>query len=207
VAGQSGGKAFFGKLALARPGDPDHGQRAEAPENVDGGRAAAVEKAFAEREVDAQLGQPAARPDPMREERKDGCCQKRGDGAAGAEAQAIRARTPRNQRGQGYCQEFKEQRELRLGRSGAQAAEEKRTRAKPVPGLAGKGKDVARAAGRTVEIPGEGSAYQGKDDNGHGHHGEVAQQRLRSRAAAAQPGIDERHTGDGQRRQQQHSQS
>jgi hypothetical protein len=42
VAGQGGGQSFPGELALARPYDPDDGQRAQAAKDVRGGRAAAV---------------------------------------------------------------------------------------------------------------------------------------------------------------------
>ena len=108
VAGEGGGEAFLGELALAEAGDPDDGESAETAEDVDGGCAAGIEKAGAEGEVDAQLGQPSAGPYPMREKRKDGCGQDCGSCAAGGKAQAVRSRAPRNHGGQGYGQELKE---------------------------------------------------------------------------------------------------
>jgi hypothetical protein len=116
----------LGKLALAGAGDPDHGEGAEAAEDVDGGRAAGIEKARAEGEVDAQLGQPAAAPDPMRQQRKDKWRRGRRGGAARGEAQRSAPEPQGMSDGQGDGQEFKEQRELRLGRGSAQAAEQKR---------------------------------------------------------------------------------
>ena len=66
--------------------------------------------------------------------------------AAGSEAQAICSRTPGDKGSEGHSEEFKEEGELRLRRSGVEAAEQKRAGAEPVPGLAGQVKRVAHAA-------------------------------------------------------------
>ena len=92
---------------------------------------------------------------------------------------------------------------LRMERGRAQAAEQKRSGAEPVPRLAGQMKDVAPAAGKAA---GQGRAEDGKDNGGDGDDGQVAEQRLRSGAGAAKAGIDERHAGDGERREQQAAQ-
>ena len=47
VAGHGGGEAFLGELAAAGTGDPDHGQGAQAAEEMNGARAAGVEEAGA----------------------------------------------------------------------------------------------------------------------------------------------------------------
>jgi hypothetical protein len=139
----------------------------------------------------------------MSRERKDDCSQNRRRGAAGGEPPAVRSRAPGDQSGHGHGQEFKEKRELGLRRGRAQAAEQQRSGAEPVPGLAGQLKRVARAAGSTDP----GCADQREDDGGDGHNGQVSQQRLGRRAGATKAGVDERHAGDGQRRKEQKRES
>ncbi len=91
VTGQRGRKAFLGELALARTCDPDNGEGAESAQDMDCGRSAGIEKARAEREVDAELRQPTAVPDPVREQRKDDGGSHGSGSAAGGEAPAIRS--------------------------------------------------------------------------------------------------------------------
>ena len=75
---------------------------------MDRGRAAAIEEARAQAEVDAELSQPSAAPDPMRSERKDDCGEDRSGGAAGRQPPAVRSRAPGKHGGQSYGQELKE---------------------------------------------------------------------------------------------------
>ena len=106
MSGHGGGEAFLGELASAGAGDPDHGERAEAAQGVNRGRAAAIEKAGAEREIYAELGQPAASPDPMRQKRKDETGQDRGRYHARRKPPSISSGAPGNHGREGNGQEF-----------------------------------------------------------------------------------------------------
>ena len=108
VAGHRGRKASLGELALAGAGDPDEGEGAESSQSVNRGRAAGVEKACAERKVDAQLRQPSADPDPMGKDGKDEGGENGGDCAAGGEAQAVSSRSPGDEGDESDGEKFKQ---------------------------------------------------------------------------------------------------
>ena len=200
MAGYGGGEAFPGEFAFARAGDPDHGEGAETAQDVDGSGAAGIEEAGAEGEVDAQLGEPAAAPDPMGEEREDEGGEDGSRGRTRGEPPAVRTRAPGNEHGEGYGEELKEHGELRTGRGSAETAQQQGACASPVPRLSGELEDVR---GGTV---GEGGADQREGNDGNGHHDQAAEQRLRRRTGAAQAGVDEGHAGNGKRRKQQEAQ-
>ena len=118
----------------------------------------------------------------MRDKRKDDCGQDRGSCCTSGEAEAVRSRAPGDEGGHGYGQKFKEERELGLKRGGAEAAEQKRTCAEPVPGLAGQVKDVAWTTGQTggcaSQAAGQSCADESENDGGNGHDGQAAEERL-----------------------------
>ena len=162
---------------------------------MDRGCTAGIEEAGAEAKVDAELGEPAARPDPMREKGKDQGGEDCRGGTPGGEAEPVRSRAPGDERGQGHGEQFIKQRELGVGRSCREAGEEVRAFAKPVPRLAGEVKNVAGAVGQA----GEGCSHENKNDGGDREDGNVSQKRLGGGTGAAETRIDQRHTCNGQR--------
>ena len=70
VAGDGDGHVLAVVLAAAGTENPGDGERGESADGLDGGGAAGIEKSMAEAVVDAQLREPSAAPDPVREERK-----------------------------------------------------------------------------------------------------------------------------------------
>ncbi len=85
-------------------------------EDVNGARAAGVEEAGAIAgfcwEVDTELVEPAAAPDPMGCEGKDEGGKNCGDGAAGGQAEAIGTRAPGKHGGKSDGEKLKNEREL-----------------------------------------------------------------------------------------------
>ena len=67
VPGNGRGHAVIRILSAARSQNPCHGQSGQAPDYLNGAGAAGVHKAVAESGVGAQLRQPSAAPNPMRE--------------------------------------------------------------------------------------------------------------------------------------------
>ena len=106
------GKAFLGKLAAARTGNPDHRHRAQAAQHVHRPSAADIQKVRAKRKVGAQLGEPSTAPDPMCRERKHERSGNRGSYAASGQPPAIRSRAPGKQCSKSDGKKFKNERQL-----------------------------------------------------------------------------------------------
>ena len=170
VAGNGGGEAFFGEFAAAGARDPNDGEGAESADYVNGGCAADVEKTCAEREVRAELREPAAAPDPMGNEGKDEGREKGGGSGAGDQAPAVGARAPGNENEEGDREQFKEQGKLSACGGLGETAERDGAGAGPVPGLSEEMEEMARAE---ISV-GEGGPDQREENRCDGNHGQRA---------------------------------
>ena len=165
---------------------------------MNGRRAAGVQKALSQAEVHAQLSKPAAAPDPVGGEGEDQSGDDAGDEEASGETQAVRARSPGQHGRQSYGEKLKEHGQLRLCRRSSQSGQQEGSSSNPVPGLTGQVESESSGSNCARLAAGQGSAENGEGQHRDGQNGQIAQQRLRRRARAAQAGIDQRHSGDGQ---------
>ena len=76
-------------LAPARPQNPGEGQSGETAQRLDGAGASRIHETAAQPELNAELRQPSAAPDPVREQRVGESGQQSGGGATGAQPPAV----------------------------------------------------------------------------------------------------------------------
>ena len=101
-----GGHSFERILAATRAENPGEGQRREAADGLNRAAASGIDHPVAHGCIDSELREPAAAPDPMREEGIRPSSQKRRGSTGGRQSPAVQARAHRNQGSQSHTEDL-----------------------------------------------------------------------------------------------------